>query len=577
LKSLFSIYINSRILKKLINRILIIEALSFLIIAALTFFILYPLLEARAIETASDVNSQMADKIDTTIQSLTTASQYMISSRELRSALNDFDTANIERNRKIVCLALNRLAESQPNIRGIFLEADSGVRFDSVTNLRQTYFLLLEDPWYQEIKTNVYSQGYSLLFGDEQGSVRKTLVYARNCYIGPQSYALAIYYDAGTLLSELQRLSDNSFSGYLIIDRYGKALFKNGDITLSAADTVISGHYSKTAYGIYFTDMVQTNMWNMVSFAKKSFISGTFSGYLWATFALFVLLSVLTVLLITPAIYHTIKPVGTLSEAMWRAAEGDLSSIPEFKTNDEIGDLSVVFNKMAFSLQEYIRRQIEHEQKEQKMKYSLLISQVDPHFIYNTMNIINSLARKNQTDDIVMINNALITILQDRLRVNTIEVFDTVRQELEILKQYLLIQNRRYENHAKIAWEINEEILERQIPKNIIQPLVENALFHGLIDEETGDITGEIRIIIVEDNDVLRIIVQDDGRGIEAGKVKEILSDEQPGKKSRGRHMGLRSIRERLAYLYGQKDCMQIDCEERTTVTLNLPLDSGNN
>ena len=578
MKSLLKIYRSSRIVKKLINRILIVETVSFLIIAALTLFILQPLLEAQAIEAAGDLNRYMADRIDSTVELLSSVSHYIIGSRELQSVLHDYDATETERERIAVCFALNRLTESQPNVRGIVLENDKGILFDSVTDLTQADFSLLGNPWYHGIKTSVFSKGYSILFGDNQDVQAQTLVYARSCFVGSRSYTLTIYYRAWDLLRELQRMGENSFSGYLIADRDGAVQYTHGNIPVSrsAYESGQSSDYIKMAQGMYFSDMVQTNMWNLVSFAESSYIRGSFRGFLLATFSLFILLSLLTFFLITPTIYRIIKPVDTLSKTMWQAAEGDLSAIPEFKTKDEIGDLSIIFNKMVLSIQEHIHKRIEHEQMEQKMKYSLLISQIDPHFIYNTMSIINSLARKNQTDEIVMINNALITILQDRLRVSTIEVFDTVQHELDILKQYLLIQGNRYENHAKINWEIDESALERQIPKNIIQPIVENALFHGLIDEETGDILGEIGIKIFVDNDLLRIIIHDNGRGIAARRISEILNGEQPDKKRRGRHMGLRNIRERLEYLYEQQVCMQIESKEGTTVTINLPLASGN-
>jgi len=574
LKSPFRIYKDSRIVKKLIKRILIIEAASFLIVMVLSVFILNPLVKEQAVKASGEVISQMTDKIDATIESLTVASHFIINSNELRSALKAFDSMKTNRTRGAISLILNNLVTSQPNIRGIVLEDEDFTRFDSITILTQDDFSVVEAPWYQNVRRMDYSQGYSVLYGSTQDPIRKTLAYARNCYIGSRSFILTVYYDTSNLLRELQRLSQNSFSGYAVIDRSGTVIYQEGDISINgeALEIILAGGTVKSTEGVYFTDMVQTNMWYVVSYAENSIISSFYSGYLWATFTLFILLSILTVLLIIPAIYHIIRPISTLSQTMRRAADGDLSTIPAFDTKDEIGDLSNVFNKMANHLQAFIQRQLEHEKKEQKMKYSLLISQIDPHFIYNTMSIINSLARNKQTDDIVMINNALITILQDRLRVNTIEVFDTVRQELDILKQYLVIQNRRYENHAVINFEIGEDIQYRQIPKNIIQPLVENALFHGLLDDETGDIQGVIDIIIREDDDALHIIVRDNGRGADMQKISECLTGAPPDQNSRGRHIGLYSIFERLTYLYGRRDCIQIENNKGTTVTISLPL-----
>jgi two-component system sensor histidine kinase YesM len=227
---------------------------------------------------------------------------------------------------------------------------------------------------------------------------------------------------------------------------------------------------------------------------------------------------------------------------------------------------------MLKDLKDSIRIIAEKERLEQKIKYSLLVSQIDPHFIYNTINSINYLARKKRCDDIIVVNSALIYILQDRLRINDIQITDTVEKEIKVVEQYVLIQKYMYEGELELSWFVDEALLKEQIPKNIIQPLVENAIFHGLINEENGSISGKIEIFIEKKDEDIMVKVKDNGRGIDKQNLLNLQTSKRPFKSEneRGKKIGLSNIRERLYYLYGKNDCLQIECEpgKGTSVTL---------
>jgi sensor histidine kinase YesM len=272
-----------------------------------------------------------------------------------------------------------------------------------------------------------------------------------------------------------------------------------------------------------------------------------------------------------PAIYLKMQPLNRLAVAINQGTNNNFSHVQEIASNDEIADLSRKFNQMVDSINLYINKSLEHEQNENKMKYSLLISQIDPHFIYNTMSIINSLAREKRTEDIVEINTALILILQDRLRIEGIEVYDSVKQETDMVRQYLMIQKYRYNNQVNIIWDIDDDIISKMIPKNILQPIVENALFHGLMDEYSGFIEGEITIRIGHGGDGILIQVHDNGRGIPPEVIMQLEYPRDPNSDGRGKRVGIRNIKERLAYLYPRCNCLKIENDHGTTVTISLP------
>ena len=173
------------------------------------------------------------------------------------------------------------------------------------------------------------------------------------------------------------------------------------------------------------------------------------------------------------------------------------------------------------------------------------------------MNTITYLARKNRSADIIVINNALIQIMKDSLRINEASVFDTLDAELNVTEQYLKIQEYRYENHVQILWEIEPEVRSFRIPKHIIQPLVENSIIHGFLEDSFESLQeGEepfIRISAGYIDNGICIQIEDNGMGIDMDNYQKICEESEhfdaSHEYSRGKHIGLANIKWRLAYL----------------------------
>ena len=140
------------------------------------------------------------------------------------------------------------------------------------------------------------------------------------------------------------------------------------------------------------------------------------------------------VLVMIPIVNHFTGPLTDVSKQMNEIAEGNLDARIEVNSTDEIGEVGASFNVMAKRLQENIVEMVEQEKREQQLKYGLMISQVDPHFIYNTMNMITYLAQKNRNEDVIAVNKAMIQILRDRLRIEVDNVYDTVEQEIKVVR-----------------------------------------------------------------------------------------------------------------------------------------------
>lgn len=255
--------------------------------------------------------------------------------------------------------------------------------------------------------------------------------------------------------------------------------------------------------------------------------------------------------------------VKSISKKMKEISKGNYGARLTVNTHDEIEVLGEAFNQMADKLEKNIHELMEQERREQDMRYSLLVSQIDPHFIYNAMNTITYLASSNRPEAVIEVNRSIIGILKDRLRVGCFRVSDTLRQEIETIQNYLIIQGYRYSDLFDVRWDLDESLLDIEVPKNILQPLVENALYHGVLanKDENGDVMGGyITVSVRKDGDLLVLSVKDNGIGMPQSTIDKIMLSENGAldNNRKGEHIGLCNIFARLRYIYQDDFTFQI-------------------
>ena len=280
-------------------------------------------------------------------------------------------------------------------------------------------------------------------------------------------------------------------------------------------------------------------------------------------------------LYIVPANDKMLRPISLLRDQVKKFSIGD-EPVRFFETEDEIGELSHSFYDMAVNINQQSSELSRKEYEKAVTYYKLLTTQLDPHFIYNTMNIINILARQGAYEDIIKVNTALTRVLRERLNTQN-TTFENVSNEIVTLKQYQLIMDYRYHNQVKVEYDVDESILDKKIPKNILQPLVENAYYHGL-SADTGEIQGNIEILIYPLEDELIIEISDDGKGFSEKRLLEIRENLKHATmhKEKEAHIGMENIYRRISYLYGDNFSMDIQSEEGhgSTIVLTFPLET---
>lgn len=245
----------------------------------------------------------------------------------------------------------------------------------------------------------------------------------------------------------------------------------------------------------------------------------------------------------------------------------------------EINDLIAVYNSMV-ERQEQLQKENEERHENEKhlielraqSEFKMLQQQINPHFMFNTLEVINLLAVVNHVDDISSIAKALASILRFSLnRSQTV----TVQKEVTALNDYLLIQRMRFGDRIDFEVHVEEKILDDSILKFILQPLVENAVSHGMKDKFKG---GKITVDLSVQESVLLFSVSDNGIGIQESELQKlrasIYSDmEEYGYTTGGSGIGLKNIYRRLKFYYGDEADMIIESkyQKGTVIKLVLP------
>lgn len=271
-----------------------------------------------------------------------------------------------------------------------------------------------------------------------------------------------------------------------------------------------------------------------------------------------------------------VRPVTRLHRNLVRVKEGDYTVRVQVETRDEVGDLCEAFNGMAEEIDRLVNQVYSVELKEKEAAIKALQAQINPHFLYNTLDMIKSMAELNgalQVSEMIMALSKLF-----RYATHTDGVLVTIREELENLSSYMTIVNARFGGRIEFAARVPEELLTESIVKVCLQPLVENAISHGLSRGRAG---GRIAVTVEKENGIITVTVEDNGGGILPDRLEEIrnrLERKEHVEEESGRgHVGLKNIHDRIRLYYGETYGIVIDSfpERGTVVTLSYPSDGG--
>jgi len=259
-----------------------------------------------------------------------------------------------------------------------------------------------------------------------------------------------------------------------------------------------------------------------------------------------------------------IQPLRIMSREMGKVREGNFNIDLKVISKDEIGSLGTLFIDMVGKIKELIDTVYKSEIKEKESRLKVLEAQINPHFLYNTLDSIHWLAVKNRDYDVSEQIEALSDIFKHVL--NKGRQITTIGEEIEYLESYLVIQRSRFGSRMDIGIEVENGLLRYQTLNLILQPLVENAINHGL---ECKSGNGSINIKILKVDEKIKYIVSDNGVGTDEKRIARMLSSN----KESHNVFALKNINDRIQLMYGKEYGLRLYSEEGigTRVEVYIP------
>ena len=265
------------------------------------------------------------------------------------------------------------------------------------------------------------------------------------------------------------------------------------------------------------------------------------------------------------------RPIVRLIEHMDVISSGDFNRNPDIESNDELGVIGRQINEMSAHVSDLMENRIRDEQEKMNLEIKMLQAQINPHFLYNTLDSIKWIATMQHNTGIVRVVSALSSLLKNMAKGFNEKV--TVRQELDFLDNYITIEKIRYIELFDVEIKVEDPALYNAgIIKLTLQPLVENSIFSGI--EPSGK-PGLIQIHIFSREQTLYIRIRDNGVGISKENIDRMLTDTSRVTKHYMSGIGLPNVDRRIKLVYGQEYGLAIDSEVGvyTCVTVSLPLE----
>ena len=482
---------------------------------------------------------------------------------------------------------LSSLKYFNPNINQITIYLDEDIvkhdtTVDSLHNIEG-------EKWYREYKNSVNQKVKWIIDGKE-----KTSFSARTMPIMEQNKQKGILYldvNYDTLFSGFDDISRDGY-GLYVIDKAGNVLFekdtfdqnnenkavtkkdrrdqstKNGTVDKSRLSLkklkekmADQAKGKRSNYLIVSVD-AGVDDWQVIAYQPQKMMAREVQTLVVLIFGIIAICIVTSVVASKAFSRFVVRDIERLRDNMQAVEEGNMELTVTSDAKDEVGSLIRGFGSMLGEINRLIHEVYESKLIQRKSEMTALQAQINPHFLYNSLSLINWKALEAGQQDISKITLALSSFYRTSL--NRGKNVLTIEKEIENMKSYLEIQLCMHDNDFDVIMDIDEEILPYQTLNLLLQPLVENAIDHGIDLKEEG--RGYIKIIGRKDDSNIYLTVEDNGVGIEPELLSSILEFKTKG-------YGVRNVNQRVQLYYGEEYCLRIESEvgKGTRCTINIP------
>jgi two-component system sensor histidine kinase YesM len=578
-KKLFNKIEIHTIRTKLIISFLIIGLLPILLSGLLSFNIYRGAINDRISAYSQEMVNRMERDLEDYISEIET-----FLSREQDFYINQFiklTQANDFRNNRKYAFRIwedfNNLKQMKPGLEDIAITFQDGRRISSYG----TYNIDLEN-----FRARMYS--------DSSGEISFTSPYTN--YLQQEVITIVSSYypeiaeenvliSADIDLDVLANLTDFNLgekSYFLIADQNGDIIYHPNQELIGERSLLYNAGFPDRKLNLNGEQYILTSTfsyatgWYIISMASADEVEAELN-YITDITLYMTLVVLLIIILLTIYLSSSLsRPIQKLQELTHRASENDLSVKIDTSGNDEIAELGQSFNKMIRRINKLMEQNVREQKLLRKLEMESLDNQIKPHFIYNTLDLIIGLLENKDFDRATHMVEALGKFF--RLSLSHGKEMVLIRNEIKHVKNYLFIQQFRHGEEYEYIIDVEDhEIMDKHIPKLILQPIVENAIYHGLLPSEKK---GLVIVKGYRENKNIYFKIADNGVGIPAAKVEEInkiltgrlKTDDQQ------KYFGLRNVDQRLKLMYGGSSGLRVESVEgeKTTVIIRIDQRGGN-
>ena len=413
----------------------------------------------------------------------------------------------------------------------------------------------------------VYSQPFYMNFGsraDLPVTAITKIIYNEDY---ERKGILSIIVDYSLLLESISVFSNNHELSILLYDKTGRFLSSSHNYVdeISKMDFPQKSQINVEAIIDYLKEnnlyysvqkMKQSPGWIIVVAGDMGRLQERFKPFNNVFFIIFIIgFFALPVIYICISLWFT-KPLVTIVEGMKNIAKGDFDyKINVNKNKDEFTQVAQEFNHMGSLIKKLINKLNAAHEKKKELDFKLLLSQINPHFIYNTLNTIDMMVELNTKDEVHEALNNLVDLLKYNL--DRTDKLSSLEEEFDFIRKYLHIKLVRYDYSFDVEVSNPGCLRDYKVLKLLIQPIVENAVFHGV--QALTDRRGKIWIYAYEEENKLVITVEDNGVGMSKEKLNKILSNEFKDIKQGDYCIGVINVHDRIRTYYGNKYGLKIE------------------
>lgn len=536
----------------------------------------------------SDISFQLLHSVsistNSVIQNVADFSKVVVSNEEIQTSLKNISKSYSFNYQHQVDVTVDRLIKGSAYASAIYVFDMYGHRYSAEKNLARLMNInsISDAPWYKEVMDKKgsyilsYNAGGIFVPNSTQESFISLIRVINDLHTQRPLAILVMNIPESVLEKSCYAISNNSNAGIFLMDEKDNVIINSKNKTdydikrfvlennsLDRKYTIWKSH--QTEYMVSYLKSSESG-WRVASIIPFRELSKE-TGLL--GLVTFILIAVNSLLLFFGSIMisRTITvPLKKFCEAMKGIEKGEFKKVQIKAGKDEIGKLRDGYNTMVDEIQKLIRKIVDEQKLKRKTELEVLQAQIKPHFLYNTFDAISSLALAGKSQDVYNIMKALGNYYRTSLSKGRELI--TIGEEIDVVKNYLRIQKYRYEDMFTVEYDIDEEVNNYKILKLVMQPFVENALYHGIRPmQKSGAIFVSAKYYI----EYIELSVEDNGMGMSDEDMDRLTSGRMSGEKS---SFGIWGTIERLKILYGEEDVVSIESKlgGGTKVKIKIPV-----